>query len=173
MAKQFLSTDELPDFLQPFKGKLSARFFEVRKKLIRFIAEVVRPNQHIYKDQQEELEKKYDDPLDAPQPPVLKELRKEAKRRGLWNFFLPEVCGLTVMEYAPIAELLGAYRLANVAMNCSAPDTGNMEVLEKYGTPEQKKKWLVPLLNAEIRSCFAMTEPGVASSDATNISTRI
>eukprot|EP00940_MAST-03C_sp_MAST-3C-sp2_P001702 g1702.t1 len=119
------------------------------------------------------LAEEYGDPLLAPQPPVLKEMQVEAQRRGLWNFFLPEVCGLTVMEYAPIAELLGAYRLANVAMNCSAPDTGNMEVLEKFGTPEQKKKWLEPLLKAEIRSCFAMTEPGVASSDATNISTRI
>lgn len=173
MAKQFLSADELPDFLQPFKAKLSTRFFQVRKKVIRFISEVVRPKQHIYKQQQSALEKQYDDPLDAPQPPILKELQAEAKRRGLWNFFLPEVSGLTVLEYAPIAELLGAYSLANAAMNCSAPDTGNMEVLEKYGTPEQKRKWLVPLLNAEIRSCFAMTEPGVASSDATNISTRI
>jgi len=173
MAKQFLSTDQLPDFLEPYKSKLSPRFFEVREKLIRFVSDVVRPKQKIYSQQMKKLAEEYGDPLLAPQPPVLKDMQVEAQRRGLWNFFLPEVCGLTVMEYAPIAELLGAYRLANVAMNCSAPDTGNMEVLEKFGTPEQKKKWLEPLLKAEIRSCFAMTEPGVASSDATNISTRI
>ncbi len=138
---------------------------------------MVRPKGRIYKEQRAELQRKAksrgEDPLSVPQPKILKEMREEAKRRGLWNFFLPEVCGLTVMEYAPLAELLGAYGLANLAMNCSAPDTGNMEVLEKFGTPEQKKKWLEPLLNAEIRSCFAMTEPGVASSDATNISTKI
>lgn len=104
---------------------------------------------------------------------MLNDLRAEAQKRGLWNFFLPEVSGLTVLEYAPIAELLGAFALANVAMNCSAPDTGNMEVLEKYGSPEQKEKWLKPLLAGQIRSCFAMTEPGVASSDATNVCTKI
>jgi acyl-CoA dehydrogenase len=107
------------------------------------------------------------------QPPILMELRQKAKARGLYNFFLPEVGKLSVLEYAPIAEILGAFGLCNLAMNCSAPDTGNMEVLEKYGTPEQKKKWLEPLLEGHIRSAYAMTEPGVASSDATNISTTI
>lgn len=96
-----------------------------------------------------------------------------AKARGLYNFFLPEVGKLSVLEYAPICEIFGAFPLCNVAMNCTAPDTGNMEVLEKYGTPEQKKKWLEPLLEGTIRSAYAMTEPGVASSDATNISCRI
>merc|ERR1712039_1084594 len=96
-----------------------------------------------------------------------------AKGRGLYNFFLPEVGKLSVLEYAPIAEIFGAFPLANVSMNCSAPDTGNMEVLEQYGSPEQKKKWLEPLLEGHIRSAFAMTEPGVASSDATNISCSI
>merc|ERR1740130_340623 len=106
-------------------------------------------------------------------PPMHWVLAEKAKKRGVYNFFLPEVCGLTVLEYSPIQEILGTVPQANYAMNCSAPDTGNMEVLEKYGTDAQKEQWLGPLLKGEIRSCFAMTEPGVASSDATNISTRI
>merc|ERR1719238_2056200 len=109
----------------------------------------------------------------APAPPIEKELRQRAKARGLYNFFLPEVGKLSVLEYAPICEIFGAFPLCNVAMNCTAPDTGNMEVLEKYGTPEQKKQWLEPLLEGRIRSAYAMTEPGVASSDATNISSTI
>lgn len=137
------------------------------------VADVIIPNRREYAKQRKELEDAADHPTKAPQPKLLQELRAEAKKRGLWNFFLPEVCGLTVLEYSPIAELLGAFPLANLAMNCSAPDTGNMEVLEKFGSAEQKEKWLVPLLNGDIRSCFAMTEPGVASSDATNISSRI
>eukprot|EP00927_Polykrikos_kofoidii_P050104 TRINITY_DN44040_c0_g1_i1.p1 TRINITY_DN44040_c0_g1~~TRINITY_DN44040_c0_g1_i1.p1 ORF type:complete len:493 (+),score=87.48 TRINITY_DN44040_c0_g1_i1:214-1479(+) len=109
----------------------------------------------------------------APQPAILKDLQQKARSRGLYNFFLPEVGKLSVLEYAPICEIFGAFGLCNIAMNCSAPDTGNMEVLEKYGTQEQKDRWLGPLLNAEIRSAYAMTEPGVASSDATNISATI
>merc|ERR1719411_1731378 len=101
------------------------------------------------------------------------ELRQKAKARGLYNFFLPEVGKLSVLEYAPICEIFGAFGLCNVAMNCTAPDTGNMEVLEKYGSSDQKKQWLEPLLEGHIRSAYAMTEPGVASSDATNISTTI
>eukprot|EP00442_Polarella_glacialis_P020059 CAMPEP_0115071564 /NCGR_PEP_ID=MMETSP0227-20121206/13742_1 /TAXON_ID=89957 /ORGANISM="Polarella glacialis, Strain CCMP 1383" /LENGTH=246 /DNA_ID=CAMNT_0002458209 /DNA_START=91 /DNA_END=829 /DNA_ORIENTATION=+ len=100
-------------------------------------------------------------------------LRAEARARRIMNLFLPEVSKLSVLEYSPIAEILGMNPAANAAMNCSAPDTGNMEVIERFGSPEQKKQWLEPLLNGEIRSAFAMTEPGVASSDATNISTRI
>jgi acyl-CoA dehydrogenase len=109
----------------------------------------------------------------AEAPPIAAELRERAKARGLFNFFLPEVGKLSVLEYAPICEIFGAFPICGVAMNSMAPDTGNMEVLEKYGTPEQKKQWLEPLLAGEIRSAYAMTEPGVASSDATNISATI
>src|SRR5271170_1218029 len=106
---------------------------------------------------------------------LLQTAKDKAKASGLWNFFLPtsEIGrGLTNLDYAYIAAGLGKYPLASESLNCSAPDTGNMEVLEKVGTPEQKEKWLKPLLNGEIRSAFAMTEPGVASSDAKNVSTR-
>ena len=110
--------------------------------------------------------------------PVLRQLQQEARELGLWNVFLPrehaDSPGLSNLEYAPIAELTGrAMHLAPPALNCAAPDTGNMEVLSLFGTPEQKERWLQPLLSAEIRSAFAMTEPDVASSDATNIATRI
>ncbi|HEX3335585.1 MAG TPA: acyl-CoA dehydrogenase family protein, partial [Jatrophihabitans sp.] len=110
-------------------------------------------------------------------PEVLAGLKDEARRRGLWNLFLPDGehgAGLSVLDYAPIAELTGrSPGIAPEAMNCAAPDTGNMELLAMFGTPEQQDRWLRPLLAAEIRSCFSMTEPDVASSDATNISTRI
>jgi acyl-CoA dehydrogenase len=107
-------------------------------------------------------------------PPVIEELKEEARGRGLWNLFLPSESGLTQLEYAPIAELSGwSNDLAPEAINCQAPDTGNMELLHLLGSEQQKREWLAPLLAGEIRSAFAMTEPAVASSDATNIATRI
>ncbi|GAB3682656.1 acyl-CoA dehydrogenase family protein [Actinocorallia lasiicapitis] len=107
-------------------------------------------------------------------PPIVEELKAEARSRGLWNLFLPDVGGLTNLEYATLAEITGrSPDLAPEALNCAAPDTGNMEVLHMFGTDEQRERWLEPLLNGEIRSAFAMTEPDVASSDATNIGTSI
>jgi acyl-CoA dehydrogenase len=141
----------------------------LREQLAAFMAEHVYPNEQTYHEQ-----------LAAGDrwriPPVMEELKAKARAAGLWNLFLPDRehgAGLTNLEYAPLCEIMGRSPIAPEAFNCSAPDTGNMEVLARYGTPEQKKQWLEPLLAGTIRSCFAMTEPDVASSDATNIRARI
>ncbi len=149
---------------------LSARCEQLREQLGDFITTVVDPATPVYVKQVEES----GDP--HFHPPVMEELKAEARSRGLWNLFLPESrhgAGLTNLEYAPLCELMGASPLAAEATNCSAPDTGNMEVLANFGTPLVHDQFLQPLLDGEIRSCFAMTEPWVASSDATNISSRI
>jgi acyl-CoA dehydrogenase len=141
----------------------------LRERLAAFMDEHVYPNERTYQAQIEEGDR-------WQVPALMEELKARAKAAGLWNLFLPDRehgAGLTNLEYAPLCEMMGRSPLAPEAFNCSAPDTGNMEVLARYGTPEQKKHWLEPLLTGAIRSCFAMTEPDVASSDATNIRARI
>ncbi|MGH3208051.1 MAG: acyl-CoA dehydrogenase family protein [Trebonia sp.] len=145
---------------------------ELRAVLLEFMDAHVYPAEAVYGEQLAALENRWA----WSTVPVLDELRAEARTRGLWNLFLPgeHGAGLTNLQYAPLAEITGRSQgLAPAALNCSAPDTGNMEVLATFGTPEQQKRWLRPLLDGQIRSSFAMTEPDVASSDATNIATRI
>ena len=149
-----------------------ARTEELREQLLAFMDAHVYPNEKRFHEQLGEL----DDRWAWTRVPVMHELRAEAKKRGLWNLFLPgeHGAGLTNLQYAPLAEITGlSGHLAPAALNCAAPDTGNMEVLAMFGDDDQKKQWLDPLLSGEIRSAFAMTEPDVASSDATNISTSI
>lgn len=142
---------------------------ELQKRLLAFMDEYVYPNEKLYHQQIEEG--------DRWQPTaIIEELKPKARAAGLWNLFLPENPygeGLSNLEYAPLCEIMGRSTMAPEVFNCSAPDTGNMEVLARYGSEEQKERWLKPLLNGEIRSCFAMTEPAVASSDATNIQSSI
>ena len=136
------------------------------ERLRAFMSEFVYPNERVYDEQLAAAATRWS------VPPVMEELKSRARDAGLWNLFMPEKeygAGLTNREYAPLCETMGASRIAPEIFNCNAPDTGNMEVLARYGTPEQKERWLAPLLRGEIRSGFCMTEPGVASSDATNI----
>ncbi len=147
----------------------SARARELYGQMLSFLRDSVLPAEPEYVAYRAKA-----GPEDHSVPPVVEELKTEARRRGLWNLFLPDASGLTQLEYAPIAELSGwSPELAPEAINGAAPDTGNMELLHLLGTPEQKQEWLEPLLDGRIRSAFAMTEPDVASSDATNIATRI
>jgi acyl-CoA dehydrogenase len=146
---------------------------EFRERLEAFMDEHVYPAEPVYAQQVAEARARGEM---HPHPPVMEALKEEARRRGLWNLFLPDDehgAGLTNLEYAPLAEVMGRTAIASEACNCSAPDTGNMEVLHQFGTQEQKDRWLAPLLDGEIRSAFAMTEPDVASSDARNIGLRI
>jgi acyl-CoA dehydrogenase len=150
---------------------LSEELVEVREKIRTFVEEKVAPVEVEYHSEVSVGDRWSHTPR---QDEIMESLKAEARRLGLWNFFLPESqggAGISNLDYAHLAEIMGRSRLASEAFNCSAPDTGNMEVLERYGSEEQKKEWLVPLLAGEIRSAFAMTEPGVASSDATNIAT--
>jgi acyl-CoA dehydrogenase len=151
--------------------ELSPQATELRERLVDFMDSHVYPAEAVYEDQ---LRASGDPHF---HPPVMEELKEEARRRGLWNLFLPHETewggGLSNLDYAPLAEVTGRSAIAPEAVNCSAPDTGNMEILTMFGTDEQKERWLRPLLDGEIRSCFAMTEPDVASSDATNIECRI
>lgn len=151
-----------------------ARTQERIETLEGFLADRVVPSEPVFHEQLGQQENRWA----WSTVPVLKELQQEARDLGLWNVWLPkehaDSPGLSNLEYAPLAEITGrSMHLAPPALNCAAPDTGNMEVLSLFGTPEQKERWLKPLLNGEIRSAFAMTEPDVASSDATNIATRI
>ena len=147
----------------------SARAKELRLRLLAFMDEHIYPHENLYIQQGLTG--------DRWQPrPIVESLKMKAKMAELWNLFLPESeqgAGLTNLEYAPLCEIMGRCAWSAEVFNCSAPDTGNMEVLVRYGTPEQQFRWLKPLLAGEIRSCFAMTEPDVASSDATNIQSRI
>jgi acyl-CoA dehydrogenase len=148
----------------------SERCVEFQERLRAFMDEHVYPAEPVYERQLAESGNPHH------QPQIMEELKARAREAGLWNMFLPDAdhgAGLSNSDYAPLAEILGRSHIASEACNCSAPDTGNMEVLHQFATSEQKSRWLNPLLEGEIRSCFAMTEPDVASSDATNISLSI
>ena len=140
---------------------------ELVEKVKNFINDEVMPKEHIFHHQIKVGEDRWNS-----YPGVINELKDKAKSLGLWNLFLPESefgAGLTNYEYAHLAEAMGTCSIASEAMNCQAPDTGNMEVIARYGNEDHQKEWLQPLLDGEIRSAFGMTEPGVASSDATNM----
>ena len=151
--------------------EISPRAAELARQIQSFMDEHVYPNEKLYEQQlHEDLAQPF------RMPPILEEMKAKAKAQGLWNLFLPHSengAGLSNVDYAPLAEIMGRVHHASEVFNCSAPDTGNMEVLDRYGNDEQKRKYLVPLLEGRIRSSYCMTEPAVASSDATNIETRI
>ncbi len=143
---------------------------ELRERLEAFMDELVYPNEKTFYEQLGSGGDRWST------PPIIEELKEKARSEGLWNLFLPDSeygAGLSNLEYAPLCEVMGRSLIAPEIFNCNAPDTGNMEVLARYGTPEQQERWLKPLLEGEIRSAFCMTEPNVASSDATNIQARI
>ncbi|MCA1640116.1 MAG: acyl-CoA dehydrogenase family protein, partial [Acidobacteria bacterium] len=140
----------------------STKTEELQNRLAAFMDEYVCPNEKAYAEEINSGDRWK--PLR-----LIEDLKEKAKAENLWNLFLPEISGLSNVQYAPLAEMMGRVYWSAEVFNCSAPDTGNMEVLWKYGSEEQKEKWLKPLLGGEIRSCFAMTEPDVACSDATNI----
>ena len=143
---------------------------DLMDRLNAFMDEHIYPNEEAYREHFKTTDNLW------KSPPLMDELKEKAKNAGLWNLFLPESAhgaGLTNLEYAPLAEIMGRVFFASEVFNCNAPDTGNMEVIDRYGSEAQKEQWLKPLLNGEIRSCFSMTEPRVASSDATNIESPI
>jgi acyl-CoA dehydrogenase len=148
----------------------SARVVKLQREVSEVIETLVIPAEAVYRQQLTEAATRWSI------PPIMEELKAKARAAGLWNLFLPSHdggAGLTNLEYAPLCEIMGASPIGPEVFNCAAPDTGNMEVFARYGTEEQKQTWLAPLLAGEIRSCFAMTEPDVASSDATNIACQI
>jgi acyl-CoA dehydrogenase len=152
------------DFAETQRGS------EMRRRLADFMDRHVYPAEAVYRQQLSDSGEPHF------QPPVMEDLKREAQSRGLWNLFHPEAewgAGLLNVEYAPLAEMMGRSRIASEACNCAAPDTGNMEVLELFGSADQRQRWLEPLVDGQIRSGFAMTEPAVASSDARNIELRI
>lgn len=150
--------------------EMNERTKALREQLLDFMDEYIYPNESVYEEQLNQADTRWQ------VPPIMEELKVKAKQAGLWNLFLQSNengPGLTNLEYAPLKEIMGRSLIAPEVFNCSAPDTGNMELLEQYASPEQKEKWLKPLLEGKIRSAYVMTEPDVASSDATNIRTSI
>lgn len=148
----------------------SEKVKQLENRVNDFMDEYIYPNEAVYAEQLKQEEYHWGE------PPIITQLKEKAKSAGLWNLFLPESengAGLTNLEYAPLCEIMGRSGMAPEVFNCAAPDTGNMEILDRFGTAEQKEKWLKPLLEGTIRSTFSMTEPDVASSDATNIQTSI